>query len=46
MRKSTLAALAATMLLCACSPSPITDRMGEGEVGTIETISKLTDKTP
>ena len=43
MRKSTLAALAATVLLCACGPRPTTDCMDEGEIGTIETISKFND---
>lgn len=40
MRKSIIAALAATSLLCACGPRPDTGCMSPGEIGRIEKIAR------
>lgn len=40
MRKTTIAALAAATVLCACGPRPETGCMSPGEIGTIETVKR------
>jgi len=40
MKRSIIAALAATALLCACGPRPETGCMSPGELGRIEKIAR------